>query len=198
MKNYNIKNSPSRKRKFIAPLVIVLLVAVGVVAGLELTNTTHWFHKPADQVITTVGGSSEENPQSSTSKNVKLPPKKPTENTGRIIGTGTDTRGQANESTSPSQWVTAKSGNITVKQPIVNSVLKNGAVVAGTAKVSEVQFRLLDDETGVIARGVLHVVDGKFSGKMNFSAHGVNGRLDVFSTTPDGAERNEVQIAIRF
>lgn len=187
----------ARTLSFIAAAVVV---AIAVIAALELTNTTHWFHKaPADktQQITQAGNIQQPAPTAN-----ETPAGTPIEHTdtpsSSATGGATDTGGSASPTTDSSKWITSKSGNITVKQPVADSTLKSGDVLAGTAKVDEVHFRLIDNAKGVIAEGVLHVVDGKFSGKLGFGASSSSGRLDVFSTDSTGVELNEIQIAVRF
>ncbi len=126
--------------------------------------------------------------------------KVPTNSNGTNQGTATDNRGQTpgGVSTPSSQWVQSQSGNITVKQPTVNSVFNSGNVLSGSAKVGQVHYRLIDNNVGVISEGLLSVVNGDFSGTMHFTPISSTGRLDVFSTDPNGKEINEVQIAVSF
>lgn len=121
------------------------------------------------------------------------------ENNGsRNIGTATDTEGSAATNTSSSQWVTSASGDITVKQPLANSKIGNGSTLSGSAKVGQVHYRLSDNKVGVVSQGILNVVNGDFSGTIQFSPHGTGARLDVFSTDSVGVEYNEVQINVNY
>jgi hypothetical protein len=113
-------------------------------------------------------------------------------------GTATDTKGQTQPSTQSSQWLVSESGNITVKQPLSGSTISPGESLIGSATVSRIQYRLIDDTVGVISQGFLSVVNGDFSGSMKFTSKGNTGRLDVFSTDVNGKEINEVQIPIKF
>ena len=82
---------------------------------------------------------------------------------------------------------------------MANSTFKPGGIISGTAKVSKVWYRLVDNNAGVIAQGQpLNVVGGKFSGKLNFHAYGNSGHLDVYSFNASGAEVNEVRVTLHF
>lgn len=120
--------------------------------------------------------------------------------TGINQGTSTDNRGVLTTpvTTPPSQWAVSSSGNITIKLPSANSVIKSGVVVGGSANVEKVQYRLIDNSVGVISQGFISVVNGTFSASISFQSNSTSGRLDVFSTDVSGAELNEVQIAVSF
>lgn len=186
--------SPMKKFKY--PLLGLFVVAA-IVASLELTDTTHWFHKPAAQVVTAAGKTL---PKAEPNVSGSSPdtPLQPRGGVGKSVGGGTDTGGTVRSSTDPSRWITSKSGNITVQQPLANAMLENGAVLSGTAKVDTIHFRLIDNKVGVIAEGTLNVVEGKFSGTLHFTPNSSTGRLDVFSTDASGVELNEIQIGVQF
>jgi hypothetical protein len=183
-----------------ALLISAVLVATGLgMFALELTNTTHVFHhqKPQSKGIVSVGdpvappSQSSQNPASGSSDDRNFSP-------GQTQGGATDTHGSASTTTDSSQWVISENGYITVRSPLANTKLKDGSVVAGTAKVDQVSYRLTDNTVGVVAQGQLGVVDGKFSGSLHFTPKGTGGRLDVFSTDTSGVEYNEVQINVGF
>jgi hypothetical protein len=113
-------------------------------------------------------------------------------------GGATDTHGSIPASSDSSQWTSSASGAITVKNPAPNSTLKNNDILSGSAKTGAIHYRLNDNEVGVIAQGVLGVVNGNFSGTLHFTPHGTGARLDVFSTDDQGVEYNEVQINVSF
>lgn len=176
-----------------------LLLLVVIFATLELTNVTHFLHKsvPATKVVVTAGNPTTK-PVNNSSAGSSTQKTNDTSNSSRTIGGGNDTGGSSVANTPESQWVISKSGNITVKQPVANSKIASGATLSGSAKVDKVSFRLIDDKTGVIAQGTLSVVNGNFSGSLNFTPNSSTGRLDVFSTDAQGVELNEVQIAVSF
>lgn len=195
VKKYFIPRSRSQKLLALGLLLVAIALAVVI---LEVTNTTHFFHKPATKIVKTAGKPLPK-PKPNTSSSMPAPAKTPSSPSSNIgNGTAIDTHGQSSATTSPSQWVTSTSGNITVKQPIANSKLGNGSVLSGSAKVSDVHYRLIDSNVGVIAQGMLGVVNGDFSGTLQFTPHSSVGRLDVFSTETDGTEINEVQITVAF
>ena len=182
-------------RKFLyVPLTLVTAIVIMVI--LEITNTTHFFHKTAvvrapAKPITTLPA------QSATNNGNKVPSLIPTLNQG----TATDENGQVPSTgvpTDPSQWSTSTSGLITVKLPGSNSTIQSGTTLTGSSSVDQVQYRLTDDKVGVISQGSISVVNGNFTASINFMAHGNTGRLDVFSTDSTGKEYNEVQIPINF
>jgi cytoskeletal protein RodZ len=180
----------TNKRKTIVTVVVVAFVVGG---GL-----LWWFRyrTPATQIVTRAGNI----PKSTPANSASTPPskKQPTDNAGRTISGGTDTNGQTNADTNSSQWITSKSGNITVEQPIADATLQSGSALSGTAKVSTVHYRLIDNSVGVISEGTLNIASGKFSGNLNFTSHSSTGQLDVFSTDANGVEINEIQIAVKF
>lgn len=177
-------------------ILIVLVLAAGVMTTLEATNTTHLFHKSA--VVR------------APSKPIAKLPAQPAANNGNKVssstpaleqGTDTDENGQVPSggvSTDPSTWSTSTSGVITVKSPTSNATIQSGATITGTASVSQVQYTLIDNQVGVISQGPINVVGGNFTAAMNFATHSTSGRLDVYSTEPDGREINEVQIPVNF
>jgi hypothetical protein len=125
----------------------------------------------------------------------------PSSTTGQGVrqSAANDTNGQSAANTSPSQWATSASGLITLKSPVANSTFKSGGTISGTAKVSKVWYRLVDDNSGVISQGApLNVVNGKFSATLRFHAYGKTGHLDVFSFNSNGAEANEVSVKVNF
>ncbi len=190
------RKKSNRSKQWLIVAAVIVLAAV-IVAGLELTDTTHFFHKstPATQVIVSAG--KRPSNQNTVTKSGGQSDKATSTSNGVNKGTATDTNGQAT-STDPSKWVVSASGNITVKQPVANDSIKDGSVLSGSAKVGQVQYRLIDDKLGVISQGQLSVKNGNFSGQMHFQPAASTGRLDVFSYDSNGTEINEVQIAVRF
>ncbi len=179
--------------------VIVVIVVATLIGVLELTDTTHFFHtSDAATKVVVKAGKSTPMPKNNASKGVVTPAKDPATTASTTEGGAKDTSGSTSASTDPSKWVVSQSGNITVKQPVANASLKNGGVLSGSSKLNTVNFRLIDSDVGVIAQGTLTVVNGNFSGILSFTPHASTGRLDVFSTDPQGVELNEVQISVRF
>lgn len=95
--------------------------------------------------------------------------------------------------------ISSQSGIITVLAPSSNQVVSNGSILRGRANnVPEVQYRLADDNVGVIAQGTLQVINDTFSGVMQFKSSGANGRVDIFTYNQNYNEDNSVQIPVRF
>lgn len=103
-----------------------------------------------------------------------------------------------NESTGQSTWSTSSTGEITVYTPTQDSRFVSGSVIEGRTVLDEVNFRIIDDNTGVISQGVITAVDGRFSGTASFSTSGQNGRIDVFGIQSDGVEFSNVEIDISY
>jgi hypothetical protein len=184
----------SRKYLYIASVVIVIIAAVAI---LEVTNTTHFFHKAA--VVSAPSKPLTKLPAQASANNGTKNPASPT---AANQGTATDKNGQvpsSGVSDDPSQWSTSDSRLITVKSPLRNSTFKSGDTVTGATSVADqVQYRLVDNQAGVIGQGSINVVNGNFTASLNFTASGSSGSLDIFSTDQSGKESNEVQIPINF
>ena len=123
--------------------------------------------------------------------------KKIASSSGVNQGTSTDKQGEASPNTSPNQWIKSASGLLTVKQPVSGEVIKSGFILSGSANLDKVQYRLIDDQRGVVSQGFINVVSGNFSASISFPTYGENGRLDVFSSDPEGREINEVQVEVK-
>lgn len=116
------------------------------------------------------------------------------------LGTSVDNSGNSPSAitTSPSQWAQSQSGLLTLQTPIANSTIATGFVINGLSSATPVNYRLIDNQTGVISQGVISVVNGKFSATVSFKSYSTSGRLDVFNTDLNGREINEVQIPVNF
>jgi len=180
-------------------LLAVLVVAVAVVAGLELTNTTHIFHKQTPVTRITPSTIKSSLPPTSTTAPAD---KQPTSGSTTSTGQGTDVDNKGKVTTPPTTnsrlWTASQSGVITVKQPTAQTTFKSGDTVSGSASVPQVQYRLIDDQTGILTEGSLSVVNGNFSGTLQFQPVATTGRLDVFTVNAAGVESNEVEISVNF
>jgi len=166
--------------------LVALVIAVGLVVFFRNHNKPHITPTPQASVPQL------QNDRTSSSPKTASSPQDVNQ------GTAIDNHGSGTADTLPSQWTRSQSGLLTVKGPSYNSTVKSGDTLSGSSSDSQVQFRLVDEQVGVIAQGILSVVDGNFSGKLNFSSYGSNGRLDVFTAGPDGQEANEVQVPVSF
>jgi hypothetical protein len=192
------KHRKTGKLKY-AAIALGVLVLIGA-AVLVLDKTTHIFGKKAHvsaptKPITSLPSTSK---GSSASANTTKNPTTPTS----VIQSGTakDENGQAvsGVSSNPSQWTTSQSGLITVKSPTNNGTLQPNGTITGVAPAGQVQFRLIDDQAGVIDQGAVNVVNGNFTASLNFTPYSKSGRLDVFNTDANGKEINEVQVYVNF
>lgn len=113
-------------------------------------------------------------------------------------GGATDNHGAGVTSSSGTNSISSSSGVITLYSPSPNSTLSSGDKVSGSAKVSEVQYRLVDDQVGVLAQGQLSVVNGLFSGTLQFRPRALTGKLAVFSFDTNDAEINKIEINVKF
>jgi cytoskeletal protein RodZ len=193
MQNKSIKKGRRSRSKWI--ILLVLLMIAAVIAVLEITNVTHFFHKAAvvrapSQPITHISTTTPK-----TTSGTKTQATNPTLSQG---GPTAATQAATDVPTDPSKWSVSASGAITVKLPSSNGTIQSGATLTGTATVAQVQYRLTDNQVGVISAGPVNVVNGSFTAAMNFTSHGSSGRLDVFSTDASGKEYNEVQIPVSF
>lgn len=117
-------------------------------------------------------------------------------NSGVTQGSATDNKGDKSIAQSGA-GVSSASGIVTVVSPAQNGTLASGDTVRGTATgVPQVQYRVIDNDVGVVAQGTLSVVNGTFSGTLQFRAHATMGRLDVYTLNNQGQETNEVQMPI--
>lgn len=112
-------------------------------------------------------------------------------------GNASDRHGNATVLTNRSQWVTSESKAITVKSPLAQATLASGFELNGSATVDKIQYRLIDNNAGVISQGFIKVVDGNFAAAISFQSKGSSGRLDVYSSDGNDREINEVQLAVK-
>jgi hypothetical protein len=96
--------------------------------------------------------------------------------------------------------VSSKSGLVTLVEPDKDSQIKNGQVVGGTVvgDIAKVEYRLIDNEVGVLAQGTLNVVNKSFSGKLQFTSRSSAGRLDIYTYDASGSEVNNIELPVTF
>jgi hypothetical protein len=188
-----VKNSRFRRSFYglsykLVSAIIILVILAGLLYYFVFKNKPH----VTTSLNPTISHLQASNPSSNSES------RSSSQSNGVSQGTASDTHGQSSVGTSASQWTQSQSGLITVKSPSYGSTIKSGDQLAGSAQENQVQFRLIDDQAGVIAQGFLSVVNGNFSGTLNFTSHGSTGRLDVFTTGPAGDEVNEAQVPVKF
>jgi len=180
------KKSKKRSQKFIFIGLSILVV----LAGLYLWH--HYYDKPKIAVTATV-----HTPVQGT----KSTPTTPQVSTNNLSSGGTtDNNGQTSGTLPPSSdWVMSTSGDITLQQPAASTSVKTGDTISGLANVSNVQFILTDNSVGQIDQGNLSVVNGKFSGTLQFTSHSSSGTLQVYYPNPsNGAEEDIINIDVNF
>lgn len=172
-------------------LLLSFVALVLVVAGF-----LSWHHSPAIIPLTADQTNSGVKPAPSSQNATRTPA---SQNTSVNQGSAVDKNGQAPAAaTGSSQWTAAADGLITLKEPLKDNAFKSGDTLYGAAASGPVQFRLIDNQVGVIAQGTINVVNGSFSATANFTPYGTSGRLDVFNTDQNGKEINEVQVPVAF
>lgn len=176
----------------------VLLVAVVVILAAGAGAYLH-FHKRNPHNLVNSSGSKKVTGATSQPTPHQTPSSTGTAISGQSGGV-TDNNGQTSQSLPPSsEWVSSNSGNVTLQLPSPDSTVKSGDSLTGLAKVSNVQFILTDNSVGMIAQGSLKVVNGKFSGTLQFTPHSGNGKLEVYYPNPNnGAEQDIVEINVKF
>lgn len=114
---------------------------------------------------------------------------------GGVVDNNGDTQKPPTDTT---VGTTSSSGAITVWQPVGQSLIGTGETIRGKATVPVVQFRVIDDEVGVIAQGELKVVDGVWSGIMRFNSVSGSGSIQVYSLNDQSVEENNISIPVTF
>ncbi len=182
------RSKPSRHRRKLVALLVLLLLAAGGAYAYHRHNA-----KPAYVAPIAKTG----DPAKAKSTGEKITPTSGSISTNQ--GGAVDKQGAGTATTDPSQWTTSSSGAITLQQPVSGGTVKSGDSLRGTAKIDTVEYRLVEDTIGVIAQGSLNVVDGKFSGVLQFKSHGHAGDLKIFSFDPStGAEINHADIRVAY
>lgn len=175
-------------------LLIALLISIvgGAIVIMEVTGATNLYTKP--NIPSTKPKTTSKEPTAQ--ENFKDGGGRVPVSNPKNEGTLQDNNGDVPIVPPEAKWLTSKDKAITVFSPTTGSTLANGSLVSGKSSYGEVYFRLIDDVRGVIAQGAIKVVDGLYSGSLNFSTNGKQGRLDIFSTNSDGLEQSNVEINI--
>jgi len=176
--------------KFIARHKVWLILLIMIIAGLWLWHDHRSKPSTPSSSPTTGASSSDDSTASSTKSQV---PASSSANQGGAV----DKKGQGVEKPSGSDAATSNSTNITLYSPTATATLHPGDTIIGAAKVEKVEYRLVDDQVGVLAQGDLSVVGGKFSGTISFSHHSNIGKLDIFSFDKNGAEINSISVNLK-
>jgi hypothetical protein len=96
-----------------------------------------------------------------------------------------------------SKWIPSDTGEIIVYSPTRNELLNSGDKISGESTLPYVNYRIIDDISGMISTGRLTVVNGKFSGTINYKTEASVGRLDIFGLNENDIEFSNVEIEVR-
>jgi len=184
-------------------LGIISILTAAVLFWTEKTNRTELFNwlggstkiaENTDETATTTStAASAQN--DFTAGSARKEASKPNINEGTI----TDNNGSTVTPPAENTWVRSSDGSsVIVYSPINNQVLQTGQILSGASTATRVNFRLIDNISGVIAQGTLSVVNGKFSGVSSFKTVASDGRVDIFTSDDQGVESNNVSIPVRF
>jgi hypothetical protein len=173
--------------KYIA-LAVLVIAALALFLFLYRNSSNSLYGSPVD--YSNSSNNQLQNPSASDDKSSQT-------SNSASQGGAIDNQGAGTAQTPSSQWTSSESGAITLYSPTASSTLRSGGIISGTAKVGTVQYRLVDDQVGVLAQGSLSVVNGKFSGTLQFTPHSSSGKLSVFSFNGSGAEINRIEISLK-
>lgn len=186
------------KRKILIVLSVIFALAI-IVVVLEKSNVTNFYTK---DIATT------EQETEKTTSNTETAQEEFTDGEYREPGNSigedegfaevVDSNGWIDSSVNTNNPTKSASGEIEVYAPAMNSLLKSGYTIAGSSSLQRVSYRIIDNVSGMIASGELSVVNGKFSGKINFNTTANEGRLDIYGTKSDMAEFSNIEIPVRF
>lgn len=116
-------------------------------------------------------------------------------------GTAIDQNGKLpdRDISSANSGVSSSGGSIKLASPAANTLVKSGDYIYGSSSLPSVQYRIADNTKGQLAQGSLKVVDGYFSGKLEFNPVGDSGKLDVYSIdSSTGKELDKITLSVRF
>lgn len=178
----------TKNKKYILAILVLIFALIGVFAYFN-NNKTVTYQNSSNSTVK--GTTSKPTPHQPSNNANTLPPS----------GSVTDNKGvipQASQTPS-NKWTTSSDGNIVLEYPYNGMMISKGQNISGTAKVKTVSFLLKDNSVGVIDQGAMSVVNGKFSGTLNFTPHSNGGELEVYTTNPsNGAEESVIDVNVSF
>lgn len=174
--------------------ILLIVLVLGAAAGLIIMKRSH--NKLSDSSTKTTSTVASAQSNFTSNDTTKVPGD--TSARDKVSGGITDTNGSSSTPANASDSTSSSNGEIVVYAPTKNSLLTSGATVSGTSSLSKVSYRIVDTEVGMISTGTLNVVDGKFSGTIQFQTNAKSGQLDFFGTQNDGNEFDNLSIPVNF
>jgi cytoskeletal protein RodZ len=195
IKTMNTRKPQTRKKIVLLGILalVILLIAGGLIRYQFTNKDSSQTGNDAAKTTSTVKSAQSDFTSDDTTKT--------TDNTlqkDSSSGVITDTNGASASAGNSSTSTSSSNGEIVVFAPAKNSLLVNGATISGTSSLSKVSYRIVDTEVGVVSTGTLNVVNGKFSGTLQFQTNASTGQLDFFGTQSDGNEFDNISIPVRF
>jgi hypothetical protein len=188
------KNNKNKKKLFIVAAV-VLIAAAGV--GTYIWHQDKKSPGVEDATAKTTSNLATAQPNFSSGTT------RPSATSDGSQGGATDNNGviptntTVTNNTGSGQPTSSTSGLVTLENPTNGQTINSGTEIYGEAQVGTVQFQLIDNQSGQIASGSLSVVNGKFSGTLQFKSYSSTGKLNVFSqASPTSPEVNLISIPV--
>lgn len=172
-------------------VVITLVCLVVVVGGVYI----YWqSHRLKSDAVTSSSAASAQNDYKGDDRHTDDGQTDPVKQGGAV-----DNNGDTSSSSDTSKEIMSASGLLSVISPASGDTISTGATLRGTAKnSSEVQYRIIDNTVGVIGQGALKVVNGRYSGTLQFTPQASSGRIDIFTYNSNYQEQNNVQVQVQF
>lgn len=182
-------------KKYILTIIILLILAGALYLYFNRTDNNEEVAQPTAGAQTTSTAPSAQ--ETFNDGNDRGEPGN-TLNEDKGSATVDDNSGRIKDRTDPDKWTFSKSGDVTVYSPTYGQSTKSGDQISGKTNLSSISFRIIDDASGVIATGKLKVVQGQFSGTIDFESNADKGRIDIFGTLDSGKEFSNVEIPVKF
>lgn len=176
---------------------MVFIILLGLVVVLEKLKVTNFYEKPKvnqeqSEKTTSEAATAQDNFTEGEERQAGN-----TINESRGSGGVTDSNGNISNEVSTSNPIVSKTKEISIYSPQRDTRVSSGYEIAGISSLKSVSYRLIDDISGLISSGVLKVVDGKFSGRLNFNTESASGRLDIYGQKEDGTEFSNIEIPLK-
>lgn len=186
------------KNKKITIILIAVVSFIAVIVILEKTKVTDFY--TSKQSTPTENEKTTSKTQTAQNDFTGADAREPGNTLNEQKGTGIvhDNNGQASKPVDTSNPTVSKTGEITLFSPRQNALVTNGTEINGASTLKKVSYRLIDDVSGVISMGELSVINGKYSGILDFRTSAQDGRLDIYGTRIDGSEFSNVEQQVRF